>query len=201
MQWYPRIIYETRQSVINVIKWPKNSSGITEQTEFTFSFMNVIVSESEFKGIHRTYFFMTSGLWFHEDYILWNYRKHKGKNNYCRYWSWWTRAEEFCIPQWAQPEEFLVWRSPGHLRVRDCMSTTDTGPQHTCLLLSVLCLENLTLNPCHRKNLENRSSNMPQVWGHYWDVSSQGSKHEGDGRGWEWVLHGTFTAGHRTDAQ
>lgn len=116
MQWYPRIIYETRQSVINVIKWPKNSSGITEQTEFTFSFMNVIVSELEFKGIHRTYFFMTSGLWFHEDYILGNYRKHKGKNNYCRYWSWWTRAEELCIPQWAQPEEFLVWSRPGHLR-------------------------------------------------------------------------------------
>ena len=124
---------------------------------------------------------MTSGLWFHVNYILGNYRKHKEKSNYCRYCSWWTREGSRVSYSW--PSLRSSWYGEA---------------QDTCIPLSVLYLENLTLNPCHRKNLENRSSNTPQVWGHYWDMSSQGCKSEGDGRGWEWILHGTFTAGHST---
>ena len=178
MQWYPRIIYETRQSVINAVKWPKNSSGITEQREVSFSFKNIIVFELEFKGIHRTsllQLLVYDSMWITYLEIIESIRK--------KVTMWLLQLVDkgrgTVYPTVGPARGVHVWRSPGHQRARDCMPATDTRPQHTCLPLSALCLESLTLNPCHIKNLENTSSNTPQVWGHYWDMSSQGSRSEG----------------------
>lgn len=111
-------------------------------------------------------------------------------------------AEGGCTPKRAQPKKFQMSRSLKHTRVRDFMSATNVGPWHTCLPLSVLCLQSLTLNLCpRRKNLENRACSRSHTWRHYWEVSSQGSKSEGGGRGWEWVPGGTYAAGHSIDAR
>lgn len=72
-----------------------------------------------------------------------------------------------------------VWRSPGHRRARDCMPATDTRPQHTCLPLSALCLESLTLSPCHRKNIQQHASSVRTLLGYVISGQQEWRRREG----------------------